>query len=93
MFIIIVVVVFISFIVLLNCLYLKPQVLPFVHFSSPSHWGGRGGVSEQLSSAWLPAAGLNHDTKTRSQPGAPVRLLSCVFPKVVELATIKMKAQ
>ena len=39
----------ISFVVVLNCLYLNPQVLPFVHFSS--HEGGRGGVSEWLSSA------------------------------------------
>jgi len=31
----------ISFVVLLNCLYLKPWVSPFVHFSSPSRWGGR----------------------------------------------------
>ena len=41
----------ISFAVLLNCLYLNPWVLPIVHFSFPSRWGGRGGVSEQLSSA------------------------------------------
>jgi len=45
----------ISFVILLNCLYLNPQALPFVHFSSPSHWGvngaGVGAVSEQLSSA------------------------------------------
>ena len=26
----------ISFVVLLNCLYLNPHALPFVHFSSPS---------------------------------------------------------
>jgi len=38
-----------SFVVLLNCLYLNPQVLPFVHFSCPSLGGGRGGVSEWLS--------------------------------------------
>jgi len=41
----------ISFIVLLNCLYLNPQVSLFVHFSSPPCWGGRGGASEQLSNA------------------------------------------
>jgi len=41
----------ISFFVLLNCLYLNPQVLPLAHFSSLSHWGERGGVSEWLSSA------------------------------------------
>ena len=29
----------ISFVALLNCLYLNPQVLPFVHFSSPSLCG------------------------------------------------------
>jgi len=45
----------------LNSLYLNPGVSPFVHLSSPSWWGGRGGVSEQLSGAELPAAGLNHD--------------------------------
>ena len=49
-------------VVLLNCLYLSPWVSPFVHFFSPSHCGGRGGVSEQLSGAWFPAAGLNHST-------------------------------
>jgi len=36
---------------ILNCLYLNSRVSPFVHFSSPSHWRGRGGVSERLSSA------------------------------------------
>jgi len=39
----------ISFVVILNCLYLNPQVSPFVHFSSPSHWGEREGVRGQLS--------------------------------------------
>jgi len=29
----------ISFVALLNCLCLNPQVFPCVHFSSPSHWG------------------------------------------------------
>ena len=45
----------ISFGVLLICLYFKPRVLPFVHFSSPSRCRGRGGVSERLSgpSCWL----------------------------------------
>jgi len=33
----------IYFVVLLNCLYLNPEVSPFVHFSSPSHCGGRRG--------------------------------------------------
>jgi len=48
--------------VLLNCLYLNPRVSHFVLFSSPSCWGGRGGVSEWLSGAELTAAGLNSDT-------------------------------
>ena len=39
----------ISFVALLNCLYLNPQVSPFVHFSSPSCWRGRRRVSERLS--------------------------------------------
>ena len=47
---------------LLNCLYLNPWVYPFAHFSSASHWGGGGGVCKQLSSALLPAAGLNCDS-------------------------------
>jgi len=41
----------ISFVALLNCPFLKPGVFPFVHFSSPSCCGGRGGVSERLSGA------------------------------------------
>jgi len=41
----------ISFVAFLNCLYLNPGVLPFGHFSSPSHWEGRGGVSNWLLSA------------------------------------------
>jgi len=41
----------ISFVSLLNSFYLNPQVLPVAHFSSPSCWGGRRGVSE-----WLPSA-------------------------------------
>jgi len=41
----------ISFVALLNCLCLNPQVSPFVHFTSPSHWGRLGGVTEQLSNA------------------------------------------
>jgi len=41
----------ISFVVLLNHLYLNPRVLPFVHCSSPSHCRERGGVSERLSRA------------------------------------------
>jgi len=41
----------ISFVVLLNCLYLNPPVSPFVHCYSLSHWRGRGGVSEWLSGA------------------------------------------
>jgi len=28
------------FVVLLNCLYLSPQVLPFAYVSSPSNWQG-----------------------------------------------------
>ena len=44
----------ISFLVFLNCLCLNSRVPPFVHISSPSVWGGRGGVSEWLSSARLP---------------------------------------
>jgi len=51
----------ISFIAFLYCLYLNPWFLPFAHFSSPFHWGRRGGVSEWLSSAQLPAARLNHN--------------------------------
>jgi len=50
----------IFFVVLLNCLYLKLRVLLFVHFSSPSHCGGRGRVSEELCSAELLTAELNH---------------------------------
>jgi len=42
----------ISFVTLLNCLYLNPRVSPFFHFSFPSCWeGARGGVSERLPSA------------------------------------------
>ena len=39
--------------VLLNCLYLNPQVLLFFQFSPPSHWGGG---SEQVA-AWCLVAG------------------------------------
>ena len=36
--------------ILLNCLYLNPRVLPFVHFSSPSLWEGGGrGRGEQVA--------------------------------------------
>ena len=56
----------ISFVVLLNCLYLNPRVSFFGHFFSPSCWGGRRGVSERLSSAELPAAWLNRDTEASS---------------------------
>ena len=52
----------ISFVVLLGCLCLNPEVSPFIHFFSPSLCGEKGGVSERLSSAWLPAAELNHDS-------------------------------
>jgi len=52
----------IYFVVFLNCLYLKPQVLPFVHFSSQSCWGRSGRVS-----AWLLATGLNHDSNRRAE--------------------------
>ena len=52
----------IYFVVLINCLHLNPWVLPFVHFSSLSHWRGRREVSERLPSAELPAAGLNHNS-------------------------------
>ena len=41
----------ISFVVLLNFLYLNQQVSLFMYFSSFSHWGRRGGVSEPLSGA------------------------------------------
>jgi len=51
----------IYYVVSLNCLYLIPQISPFVHFSSPSFWGGKGGVSKWLSGAELSAAGLNYD--------------------------------
>ena len=50
------------FVVSLNCLSLNTRVSPFVHFSSPSRCGGRGGGSEWLSGADLPAAKLNYDT-------------------------------
>ena len=45
----------ISFVALLNCLYLNPWVFPFVHFSCPSHWGeGEGWASGCLVlSCWL----------------------------------------
>jgi len=51
----------IYFVVLLNCLYLSPQISTFVHLSSLSHWGGKGGESEWLSSAYLPAARQRYD--------------------------------
>jgi len=38
----------ISFVAIINCLYLNPGVSSFVHFSSSSYRGGRGGVR-----AWL----------------------------------------
>jgi len=41
-FIIIIIFSSICFVVLLNCLYLNPQVLLFVHFSSPCCLSGRG---------------------------------------------------
>jgi len=47
--IIIIIVISITFIVLLNCLYLSPRVSPFVHVFSPPRWQGRGGLSERLS--------------------------------------------
>jgi len=45
----------ISFVVLLNCLYLNPWVSHFVHFSSPSRWEeGEGWASGCLvRSCWL----------------------------------------
>jgi len=49
----------ISFVVLLNCLYLNPQVLPFVH-SPPHPTVGEGEGSAR--SCLVLAAGLNHDT-------------------------------
>ena len=66
----------ISFVVLINCLYLSQRVSPSVCFSFPSHWGGRRGMGERLSGAWLPAAGLNHHShqqrsKARSHSGFP----------------------
>jgi len=60
--IIIIVSIGISFVALLNCLYLNPHILPFVRFPSLSCWGGRGGVSKWLSSAELPADRLNHNS-------------------------------
>jgi len=68
----------ISFVVLLNCLYLNPQVSPFVHFSSPSHWGGRRGVNERLSSAQLPAAGLNYDSPFLTLVGVQIATGPCL---------------
>ena len=42
----------ISFVAFLNCLYLNPRVPPFCPLLLPIPlWGGRGGVSERLSSA------------------------------------------
>jgi len=63
-FIIIIIIIIItpSFVVLLNCLYFNPQVLPFVH-SSAHPTKGVGGLSEQLSGVYLPSARLNHDTE------------------------------
>jgi len=49
--IIIITIVSISFVTLLNCHYLNPRLFPFIHFSSATCWGGKGGVSEQLFSA------------------------------------------
>ena len=45
----------ISFIALLNCLYINPGASPFLSFSSLSCWGKRGGTSKWLSgvSSWL----------------------------------------
>ena len=39
----------ISFVALLNCLFLNPRVSPVVCFPSPFRWGGRGEGDE-----WLP---------------------------------------
>jgi len=47
---------------ILKCLYSNLRVSPFVDFSSSPCWGRRGGVSGRLSSAELPAAGLNYNT-------------------------------
>ena len=52
----------ISFVVLLNCLYLNPRVLSFVH-SLPSPTGGKG--MGKLSGAELLAARLNHNNFRR----------------------------
>jgi len=30
-------IIIISFVALLNCLYISPRIFPFVHFSTPSH--------------------------------------------------------
>ena len=74
----------ISFIVLLNCLYVNPRLSTFVHFSPPSLWGGKGGVSEWLSVAELPAPGLNYDSDkchNRSCPSEPyITTAPAVFP-------------
>jgi len=50
----------ISFIVVLNFLYLNPWVFPFVHFFSPPCSGWRRQVSEWISRAELLGAGLSH---------------------------------
>jgi len=45
----------IFFVVLLNCFYLNPQDLPFIRFSSPSHWGRQG--SGDRAAVWCLVAG------------------------------------
>ena len=44
-----IIIIFLSFSVLLNCLYLSPLVLPFIQLSPPPH---RGGAGERLRAAW-----------------------------------------
>ena len=54
----------ISFVALLNCLYISPRVIPFVHFPSPSRWGGMGrkGRGRRVAvGSELLVAELNHD--------------------------------
>ena len=43
----------IYFVVLLNCLYLNPWVLLFVHFLSPSHCGGKGRGERATVWCWV----------------------------------------
>jgi len=56
----------ISFVNLLNCLYFYPRVLPFVHFSCPSCWGGQGRGERVAVSFVVASFGLNYDTQLQT---------------------------